>query len=67
MPPDPTQNSARRLRQLRCTICGRSDEASAAELLRFTRTGWPKCCGQVMGLVTEDGPPTPLPPKRPTS
>jgi hypothetical protein len=28
-------------------------ECSAADLLRYTREGWPKCCEQVMALFTE--------------
>jgi hypothetical protein len=40
-------------RLVRCDQCGRTDECSPSELLRFTREGWPKCCGQVMALFTE--------------
>ena len=65
MPPDPTPT--RRPRLLRCAICGRADEVPAADQLRFTRTGWPKCCGQVMALVTDDGPVARTPPPEPRS
>lgn len=40
-------------RLLRCDTCARSEENSAEELLRYTREGWPKCCGQVMAVFTE--------------
>lgn len=40
-------------RTVRCEQCGRADECSASDLLRFTREGWPRCCGQVMALFTE--------------
>ena len=59
---DDTQNrspttGSRRL--VRCDQCGRSNECSASELLRYTRQGWPKCCGQVMGLFIEAEKPGP--------
>jgi hypothetical protein len=46
-----SQTNLRRL--VRCDSCERMVECSAADLLRYTREGWPKCCGQVMALFTE--------------
>lgn len=46
-----TAPGSRRL--VRCDQCGRSDECSASDLLRFTREGWPRCCGQVMVMFIE--------------
>lgn len=43
-------------RLLRCGTCGRVKACSQAELLRFTRQGWPTCCGEVMAVVTEAPP-----------
>ena len=40
-------------RLVRCVQCGRADECSPEELLRYTREGWPRCCGQVMALLME--------------
>jgi hypothetical protein len=42
-------------RLVRCDTCDRTVECSAADLLRYTREGWPKCCGQVMAMFTEGG------------
>jgi len=47
-------NGMRRL--LRCDACGKTRECSAEESLRYTREGWPKCCGRVMALFTETSP-----------
>ena len=51
------------IKRLRCSVCGRSVEHSAAELLDFTQKGWPKCCNEVMELlpVTEELPVLPEP------
>lgn len=50
-------------RLLRCDACGRSEECSAAVLLRYTREGWPRCCGAVMAVFTElSHPASPAPP-----
>ena len=46
-----SQVNPRRL--VRCNACDRTVDCSAADLLRYTREGWPKCCGQVMALFTE--------------
>ena len=50
MPTDPTPEP-RRL--LRCPACRRTDDVSHADLMRHTRDGWPKCCGQVMAYFAE--------------
>jgi len=39
-------------RLVRCDVCGRTDTCTPDELLRFTRQGWPKCCGAVMTFYT---------------
>jgi hypothetical protein len=53
MPTDPTPQfpapTGRRL--LRCDACGRTDDATHADLMRHTREGWPKCCGQMMDYL----------------
>jgi hypothetical protein len=55
---------AKAIKRLRCSLCGRTVEHSAAELLDFTRRGWPKCCNEVMELmaVTEELPILTAPP-----
>jgi hypothetical protein len=40
-------------RVLRCDECGSERVCRTAELLQYTRDGWPHCCGQVMGLYTD--------------
>jgi hypothetical protein len=40
-------------RLLRCSTCGRTDAVTQADLVGYTRAGWPKCCGQVMGYFLE--------------
>jgi hypothetical protein len=47
---DPTPEP-RRL--LRCPACGRTDDVTHADLMRYTRVGWPKCCGLTMAYFTE--------------
>jgi hypothetical protein len=37
---------------VRCAPCGRTIECAPTDALRYTREGWPKCCGQVMTLFT---------------
>jgi hypothetical protein len=53
--PSPTPKAIKRLQ---CTVCGRTIDHSADELLEFTRKGWPQCCNEVMVLlhVTEEIP-----------
>lgn len=49
---------------LRCTSCGRSEDCTADDNLRYARDGWPRCCREVMTLYVELGRPDPgdLPP-----
>src|SRR4051812_47637794 len=60
MPTDPSPQfptpTGRRL--LRCAVCGRTDEATHVNLMRYTRQGWPRCCGQTMAYFTEAERPT---------
>lgn len=46
-------------RLLRCDVCGYSRDCSPEASLRYTREGWPKCCGQVMVLFAEAEKPGP--------
>lgn len=46
-------------RLLRCDGCGRTDAVPPADLLRYTREGWPRCCGAVMHLFAEAPRPSP--------
>jgi hypothetical protein len=57
--PTPTPN----IHLLRCLACGNTVECRPADLLRFTRTGWLRCCGEVMTLFAPADKPTP--PARP--
>ena len=49
---NPLPDGGRRI--LRCPTCGRSDEVTQTDLLRRSRDGWPKCCGQVMDYIAPD-------------
>jgi hypothetical protein len=52
MPDDsPTPVTGRQL--VRCFRCGRTTEATHADLMRYVQKGWPSCCGQVMTYFTE--------------
>jgi DNA-directed RNA polymerase subunit RPC12/RpoP len=55
MSPEPTTDP-RRL--LRCLACGQTTEVINTDLLRYTRQGWPKCCGHVMAYFTQAERPT---------
>lgn len=58
--PNPSdQGAARRL--LLCRTCGQMGLISATAALEFTRTGWPKCCGEVLSYVVGATDPTPAP------
>ncbi len=46
-PPSPSR------RLLTCAVCGRVEVCSQTELLRYTQTGWPTCCGEVMAFSIE--------------
>ena len=43
-------------RELYCSACGRAVRVSTGALLRFTKVGWPKCCGETMVLRDSDQP-----------
>ena len=47
--------------EVQCGVCGRSTDCTPADLLRFARDGWPRCCGEVMFLLADPVPPTPAP------
>jgi hypothetical protein len=53
--PDPNP-PAPRIGILRCMKCGNTVKCKPAELLRFTRTKWLRCCGEVMTLFTPADP-----------
>jgi hypothetical protein len=48
---DDADRTASRVRLLRCLRCGNTVECKPADLLRFTRSGWLRCCGEVMTLL----------------
>jgi hypothetical protein len=48
--PNTTPSPASWAGLLRCHACGNTVECKAADLLRFTRTKWLQCCGEVMAL-----------------
>jgi hypothetical protein len=52
MAAEPNPTSARPAYLVWCGVCSRSEGRSAAEVMEHTRTGWPKCCGQVMAYFT---------------
>src|SRR4051794_33957390 len=47
-------------RRVQCGTCGRAEGCSRGDLVRFSLTGWPRCCGEVMFLLTSDDPSTPV-------
>jgi hypothetical protein len=54
MPSDPPYaNPPTGRRVIRCHHCGKSREVTYPDLLRYTRAGWPMCCGQIMGYFVE--------------
>jgi hypothetical protein len=53
MPDDPSREPPR-VKLLRCLTCGNTVECKPADLLRFTRSGWLRCCGEVMTLFSPD-------------
>jgi hypothetical protein len=59
----PTDESRRvhtgQQRLLRCGACKRTADCTADELLGYARSGWPKCCDEVMTLFTSTEPPGP--------
>ncbi len=40
-------------RILRCDKCGKTVACQPSEMLVYTVTGWPKCCGETMTLFIE--------------
>lgn len=58
-PPSPQTGPQDAQRLLRCAACGRTDEVSATDLLRYTKAGWPRCCGEVMALYLQADKPGP--------
>lgn len=41
---------------LRCRVCGRTSDCTASQFLRFSRKGFPWCCGEAMSpRPTADG------------
>ena len=40
-------------RVLMCWTCSRVEPCSQAEVLEYALAGWPRCCDEVMSLVTE--------------
>jgi hypothetical protein len=56
MPTDPTgkpPSQSRRLSLLWCRACGRMLQRTPADMLQYTTSGWPSCCGQVMELFVQ--------------
>jgi hypothetical protein len=53
MPADPLPS----VRLIRCLKCGKTIECKPADLLKFTKSHWPKCCADVMTLFTPTRPP----------
>jgi hypothetical protein len=39
-------------RILRCGKCGKTVACQPSEMLAYTATGWPKCCGETTALLT---------------
>ncbi len=53
MPVDPKPPTGGDLRWLRCEECHRVAIFTAAEVLKFTRRGWPRCCKKKMLVFPE--------------
>lgn len=43
-------DSARPAAYLRCGSCARTAECVQTDRLEYTRSGWPRCCAEVMEL-----------------
>jgi hypothetical protein len=56
MPDESHQTGSGGKTALRCSACGRTQACSAADRLRFTRQGWPRCCGEVMDYFAHSTP-----------
>jgi hypothetical protein len=48
--PPPSPPPASRINLLRCLTCSKTVECSPTDALKFTKTGWPRCCGEVMTM-----------------
>ena len=57
MPSDPTRQPPSHIptgrRFLRCDRCGRTHQVYYPDLMRYTREGWPTCCGHTMAYFAE--------------
>jgi hypothetical protein len=58
---NPINRAARVAGLLRCPNCSAVETFNSAELEKFTRAGWPTCCGETMSLFTETAKPTVVP------
>lgn len=52
-PEIPGDQARDRQRILRCSKCGKSTNITVQEMMEFTATGWPKCCGETMTMFIE--------------
>jgi hypothetical protein len=52
-PTDPLEPNGPRRELLYCSACGNTVWCHPTDLLRYVQVGWPKCCGEVMALLTE--------------
>ncbi len=55
-----TSDPPTRVSLLYCPKCRKRVERRPGDLLHYVKTGWPKCCGEVMSLYL----PTDKPPRR---
>jgi hypothetical protein len=51
--PDPFPTPVIGHQLLRCFRCRRTDEVTHADLMRYMKKGWPRCCGEVMAYFVE--------------
>src|SRR5262245_45074461 len=57
--PSESLSGTPKLHFLRCLQCNRTIDCTQADLLQFTKTGWPRCCAEVMTLFTSTKKPDP--------
>jgi len=50
-------DGSRARRMLVCHVCAKGRRVTPEQLLQYTSTGWPKCCGEVMTLYVEEDKP----------
>jgi hypothetical protein len=43
--------------RLTCPLCGSRRDCTLAALVRYSRRGWPRCCGEVMTLTSDEAAP----------